>query len=64
MIEQEFYVVVKTPETAEYIVYKNETTSNFVSYQSSDSLLPSSLDQIMKNGTIIYGHSCMTEKQG
>jgi hypothetical protein len=47
-------VEIKKPEASDYIVYQQSTTSNFVNYINNNSLIPSSLDQILKNNIIIW----------
>ncbi len=47
-------VEIKRPEASDYIVYQQSTTSNFVNYINNNSLIPSSLDQILKNNIIIW----------
>lgn len=53
MLKNNTVITPKKVETAEFIVYKQSTTSNFIQYQSSNSLVPSSLDQVMKNAIIV-----------
>ena len=54
MMNKQEIVLLQPPETAKFIVYRQSTSSDFIQYQNSDSLIPSSLDQVMKNGIIIY----------
>jgi len=54
MMNKQEIVLLQPPESANFIVYRQSTSSDFIPYQHSDSLIPSSLDQVMKNGIIIY----------
>jgi hypothetical protein len=54
MMNKQEIVLLQPPESANFIVYRQSASSDFIQYQNSDSLIPSSLDQVMKNGIIIY----------
>ncbi len=46
-------IVLEKPDTSKFVVYGQSTTSQYITYTNSSSLIPSSFDQIMKNNTII-----------
>ena len=54
MMNKQEIVLLQPPESTNFIVYRQSTSSDFIQDQNSDSLIPSSLDQVMKNGIIIY----------
>jgi hypothetical protein len=62
MINKKDIVFLQPLESARYIIYSQSTSSDFIQYQNSDSLIPSSLDQIIKNNIIIYDDKVLSEK--
>lgn len=54
-------VQLERPETSTYIKYPNATSSQYLLYSSSGSLIPDSLDQVMKN-SMIYSPETVCEE--
>ena len=46
-------VYLETPETSRYVSGVQSTATQYLLYSTSTSLVPSSLDQIMKNHALI-----------
>jgi len=47
-------VVLEKPDTSNFIVYGQNTSSQYITYKNDNSLVPSSLDQIMKNNIVVF----------
>ena len=48
---------IEKSDSAEHISYIQSTSSNYIQYQTSTSLMPYSLDQVMKNAVLVYDDS-------
>lgn len=53
MDKEQKIVILEKPETANFIVYGQGTSSQYITYRSDNSLVPSSLDQIIKNKVLV-----------
>ena len=55
MTEPKIAVELKKPDSSGDIVFGQSNTSLYLNYASDSSVIPSSLDQIIKNNILIWG---------
>lgn len=47
-------IVMEKPESSNFIVYRQSTSSQYITFKNDSSVDPSSLDQLMKNKVIVF----------
>jgi len=54
MINSHNIINLEIPETSDFITYKQATTSEFLTYNTDNTLIPNSFDKVIKNSTFFW----------